>query len=88
MTTIRRRLTVGYTVALGAAMLAFGALLYLERRQSSLRELDARLTLEAELAGRWLRESYAVLGRIAGGEGGRRSLDPGVSAYLEARPSA
>jgi hypothetical protein len=55
MTTIRRRLTLWYTVALGLTVFAFGTLLYLERRQSSLRELDRRLLLEADLAERWLR---------------------------------
>jgi two-component system OmpR family sensor kinase len=84
MTTIRRRLTFWYTVALGLTVFAFGTLLYLERRQSSLRELDRRLLLEADLAERWLRESYNVLGRIVNTAGGRPALDPGISAYLDA----
>jgi signal transduction histidine kinase len=84
MTTIRRRLTFWYTVALGLTVFAFGTLLYLERRQSSLRELDRRLLLEADLADRWLRESYKVLGRIVTTADGRPALDPGISAYLEA----
>jgi len=82
--TIRARLTGWYTVALGATVVAFGVLLYLERRQSSLRELDQRLGLEADLANRWLSESYNVLGRIVTTTGSRPSLDPGISAYLEA----
>jgi len=84
VTTIRRRLTLWYTVALGVTVLAFGTLLYLERRQSSLRELDQRLGLEADLANRWLSESYNVLGRIVTTAGTSPSLDPGISAYLEA----
>ena len=84
MTTIRGRLTLWYTVALGVTVLAFGALLYLERRQSTLRELDQRLGLEADLAKRWLSESYNVLGRIVTTAGSSPSLDPGISAYLEA----
>ena len=84
MTTIRRRLTTWYTVALGVTVVAFGTLLYLERRQSSLRELDLRLELEADLADRWLSESYNVLGRIVATQGLNRALDPGISAYLEA----
>jgi two-component system, OmpR family, sensor kinase len=84
MTTIRRRLTTWYTVALGVTVVAFGTLLYLERRQSSLRELDRRLGLEADLADRWLSESYNVLGRIVATQGLNRALDPGISAYLEA----
>ena len=84
MPTIRRRLTLWYTVALGVTVVVFGMLLYLERRQSSLRELDQRLGLEADLANRWLSESYNVLGRIVTTAGTRPSLDPGISAYLEA----
>jgi len=84
MTTIRRRLTTWYTVALGVTVVAFGTLLYLERRQSSIRELDRRLGLEADLADRWLSESYKVLGRIVATQGLSRALDPGISAYLEA----
>src|SRR3954447_21731029 len=84
MTTIRSRLTIWYTVALGVTVVAFGTLLYLERRQSSFRELDQRLGLEADLANRWLSESYNVLGRIVTTAGSSPSLDPGISAYLEA----
>ena len=43
MNTIRGRLTFWYTVALTATVLVFGTALYLERRQSSVRELDQRL---------------------------------------------
>ena len=63
MRTIRRRLTVWYTVALGARRCLRGRL-YLERRQSSLRELDQRLGLEADLANRWLSGPTSVLGRL------------------------
>src|SRR3990170_3200880 len=84
MTTIRRRLTFWYTVALGVTVVAFGTLLYLERRSSSLRELDQRLLLEADLADRWLTESYNVLGRIVTTGGSPPALDPGISAYLDA----
>ena len=84
MTTIRSRLTIWYTVALGVTVVAFGTLLYLERQQSSLRELDQRLGLEADLANRWLSESYNVLGRIVTTAGTSPALDPGISAYLEA----
>jgi signal transduction histidine kinase len=84
MTTIRRRLTVWYTVALAVTVLAFGTALYLERRQASIRELDQRLSLESDLAHRWLTQSYKVLGRIMTNSGPRPSLDPAISAYLEA----
>jgi two-component system, OmpR family, sensor kinase len=84
MATIRRRLTLWYTVALAVTVLAFGTALYLERRQASIRELDQRLSLEADLAQRWLSQSYTVLGRIVTTANLRPSLDPGISAYLEA----
>jgi heavy metal sensor kinase len=83
VTTIRRRLALWYTVALGVTVVAFGAALYFERRQSSLHELDRRLSLEADLANRWLVESYQVLGRLVS-QTPSPSLDPGISAYLEA----
>ena len=83
MTTIRRRLTLWYTVALAVTVLAFGTALYLERRQSGIKELDHRISLEADLAHRWLGESYKVLGRIVTSSGASAALDPGISAYLE-----
>jgi len=83
MTAIRRRLAFWYTVALGLTMLAFGAALYYERRQSSVEELDRRLALEADLAQRWLGESYRVLGPLVP-DLSSPALDPGISAYLEA----
>ena len=83
MTTIRRRLTVWYTVALAVTVLAFGTAVYIERRQASGRELDQRLSLESDLAHRWLTQSYKVLGRIVTNSGLRPSLDPAISAYLE-----
>ncbi|MEP6573983.1 MAG: HAMP domain-containing sensor histidine kinase [Gemmatimonadota bacterium] len=64
MSSIRRKLTIWYTVALGITVLVFGTALYLERRQSSLKELDQRLRLEADIAANYLSESHRVLGRI------------------------
>jgi signal transduction histidine kinase len=84
MTTIRRRLTLWYTVALAATVLAFATALYVERRQASTRELDQRLSLEADLAHRWLAQSYKVLGRIVVTANLKPALDPSISAYLEA----
>ncbi len=60
MRTIRGRLTFWYAVALTATVVVFGGALYLERRQSSVRELDQRLAIEADFARRWLNESFAV----------------------------
>jgi two-component system OmpR family sensor kinase len=82
--TIRRRLTLWYTVALAVTVLAFGTALYFERRQASIRELDQRLALEADLAHRWLAQSYKVLGRIVTMANLNPALDPGISPYLEA----
>jgi signal transduction histidine kinase len=84
MPTIRRRLTLWYTVALAVTVLAFGAALYVERRQASVRELDQRLSLESDLAHRWLSQSYKVLGRIVTTANISPALDPAISAYLEA----
>ena len=84
MTTIRHRLTLWYTVALAVTVLAFGTALYLERRQASIRELDQRLSLESDLAHRWLTQSYKVLGRIVTTANLNPALDPAISAYLEA----
>jgi two-component system, OmpR family, sensor kinase len=84
MATIRRRLTLWYTVALAVTVLAFGTALYYARRQASLSELDQRLSLEADLAQRWLAQSYRVLGRIVTTATLNPALDPGISAYLEA----
>ncbi len=84
MATIRLRLTFWYTVALAVTVLAFGTALYLERRQASVRELDQRLTLEADLAQGWLAQSFKVLGRIVTTSNLNPTLDPGISAYLEA----
>jgi signal transduction histidine kinase len=84
MTTIRRRLTLWYTVALAVTVLAFGTALYLERRQASIRELDQRLSLESDVAHRWLTQSYKVLGRIVTTANLNPALDPAISAYLEA----
>ena len=83
MTTIRRRLAFWYTVALGLTLLGFGAALYYERQQSTLAELDRRLSLEADIATRWLVESYRVLGPLVP-DASIPALDPGISAYLEA----
>src|ERR671915_523993 len=84
MATIRRRLTLWYTVALAVTVLAFGTALYYARRQASLGELDQRLSLEADLAQRWLAQSSRVLGRVVTTCTLKPALDPGISAYLEA----
>lgn len=60
MQSIRRRLTISYTIALTASIVVFGAALYWERRQASVREseqqVEVRLTEESRFAIRWLLE--------------------------------
>ncbi len=60
MHSIRSRLAISYTIALTATIIVFGAALYWERRQSSVREaeqqLEVRLTEEFRFAIRWLQE--------------------------------
>jgi two-component system, OmpR family, sensor kinase len=53
MPSIRRRLTLWYGIALLASVGAFGGALYLERRRSSLREIDERLTGEGNAAAQY-----------------------------------
>jgi len=62
--SIRSQLTVWYTVALGATVFAFGFALYVERRTSSLAELDQRLTIEADFVSQFLSQSYQVMGEL------------------------
>ncbi|MCL4865529.1 MAG: HAMP domain-containing protein [Gemmatimonadales bacterium] len=86
MTSIRRQLTVWYVLALAITLMAFGTILYLDRRQSANREIDERLDLEARFSTRWLGESYRVLESLtARGQGpdGAPTLETGVGAYFE-----
>jgi signal transduction histidine kinase len=73
MSSIRRRLTLWYAVALLASVGAFGGALYLERQRSSLRELDERLELEGNLAAQYFISSQRQLGR---------TLSPGETPTL------
>jgi signal transduction histidine kinase len=86
--TLRERLTLWYTTALVASLLAFGAVLYVDRRASageeSLRDVDQRLALEASLSTGWLVESRRVLERLVVLDQGTPTLDPGIAAYFEA----
>jgi signal transduction histidine kinase len=85
MKSLRQRLTVWYTAALLATLLAFGFTLYIDRRISTARELDERLALEASLSAYWLTGSQRVLERlVTPDESGVPKLDPGIAAYFEA----
>jgi len=64
MATIRRTLTLWYTLALVGTMVTFGVALVILRRLPSTAELDARLNSEADLVAGSLQESYRVLGRV------------------------
>jgi len=64
MRSIRGRLAVGYVLALALTIVVFGVVLYVDRRQASLRELDARLEVEADLTLRVLRDLSRSFGRL------------------------
>lgn len=90
MTSIRRQLAIMYVLALAATLVAFGTILYLDRRQSALREIDERLELEATLSTRWLRESFRVLGALTTPSPSLfspsdtvLSIEPTIAAYFE-----
>ncbi len=61
MNSIRSRLTLWYTVALGVTVLAFGVALYVNRRSSALAELDRRLAVEADVVRQFLSQTYRIL---------------------------
>jgi len=62
--SIRRRLTIGYVVALGLTLTLFGVVLYVDRRQADFQSLDDRLEVEAQLTLRMLRDLSRSLGRL------------------------
>ncbi|MBX3145909.1 MAG: HAMP domain-containing protein [Gemmatimonadales bacterium] len=64
MRSIRRRLTIGYVVALGLTLTLFGVVLYVDRRQADFQSLDDRLEVEAQLTLRMLRDLSRSLGRL------------------------
>jgi len=82
MTSIRRRLTVWYSVALLLSLGAFGTALYLERGRSALRELDERLVLEGNLAAQYFVSFQNRLGRTLG-QGETPTLVNAVGGYLD-----
>ena len=82
MHTIRTRLTVWYSAALVAALVVFGAALYLNPPKSGRGQLDHRTGLDANFAVRYLEESHRVLGRLVDPLP-RQGLDPGISAAFE-----
>jgi two-component system OmpR family sensor kinase len=84
MPSIRRRLTVWYGIALLASMGAFGGALYFERRRTSLRELDQRLTTEGQAAAQYFISYQSSVGRfLRAGETPRLAINA-VGGYLDA----
>lgn len=87
MQTIRGRLTAWYSLALAVTLVAFAAVLYLDRRSASYRELDQRIQSEAALTAGILAESYRARGVLVRADTARRSvLIPDLAALLEAVP--
>jgi two-component system OmpR family sensor kinase len=90
--SIRSRLTWWYAVALTATVAAFGMALYLIRRRPTIRELDQRLAIEADVSARHLINSYKVLGTIVVGGAddttgtGGPAIASSVSSFLESIP--
>jgi signal transduction histidine kinase len=83
MPSIRRRLTIWYAIALLASVGAFGGALYFERRRSSLRELDERLSLEGSAAAQYFISYQRSLGRrLASGETPGLAISA-VGGYLD-----
>ncbi|MGQ0702153.1 MAG: ATP-binding protein [Gemmatimonadales bacterium] len=86
MRSIRWRLSAGFAVALAVTMAAFGALLYFSWQRTSRRSFDLRqqdrIRLEAELAARYLEESYRVLGRVVTRDS-LPVLEPAIASYFE-----
>jgi heavy metal sensor kinase len=57
MRTIRARLAVGYAMAMGGTLTAFGLALLLANRAASFEDVDERITAEAELAASLIAET-------------------------------
>lgn len=87
METIRGRLTVWYTTAMGLTLAIFAAVLYVARRSVSFQDLDARLQSEADLTAGILTESYRARGVLVEQDStGRPFLILDVAALLEVVP--
>ncbi len=86
MASIRRRLTIWYSIALVGSMLAFATALVLDRRHPGDQELDQRLAAESGYVVRSLSESFRVLGRITSSDSVHSPLAPSVGSRLEGVP--
>jgi heavy metal sensor kinase len=81
---IRGRLTVSFTIALLLTLGAFGAALYYELNQPSIRSLDERTDLEMKFALNWLQGSYRLVGPLVIAQDSMPpTLKAGISAAFE-----
>jgi heavy metal sensor kinase len=81
---IRGRLTLSFTIALLLALGAFGAALYYELKQPSIRSLDERTDLEMKFALNWLQGSYRLVGPLVVAQDSMPpTLKAGISAAFE-----
>jgi signal transduction histidine kinase len=81
---IRGRLTVSFTIALLLTLGAFGAALYYELKQPSIRSLDERTDLEMKFALNWLQGSYRLVGPLVMAQDSMPpTLKAGISAAFE-----
>src|SRR5258708_38290618 len=87
MQTLRGRLTAWYSVALALTLAAFAAVLYIDRRTASYRELDQRLRSEAALTAAILAESYRARGALVRADTAKHAvLIPDIATLLEVVP--
>jgi heavy metal sensor kinase len=87
MQTIRGRLTAWYASAVALTLVAFAAILYVERRSASYQELDQRIRTEADQTNGILSEIYGSGGQLLQrGVGGTPELIAQVAATLEPVP--
>ena len=81
---IRGRLTVSFSIALLLTLGAFGAALYYELKQPSIRSLDERTDLEMKFALNWLQGSYRLVGPLVIAQDSMPpTLKAGISAAFE-----
>ena len=81
---IRGRLTISFSIALLLTLGAFGAALYYELKQPSIRSLDERTDLEMKFALNWLQGSYRLVGPLVIAQDSMPpTLKAGISAAFE-----
>ncbi len=98
MRTVRTRLTVWYTAAMAATLVAFGLVLYLVDRPDAYTRLDAGLRLEADVVAAVLTDAFrsqdSVIVEVDPRSGSAQlvvtapasSASPGVATLLESVP--